>query len=54
MAGEFDGKVAIVTGAAGGIMRVVLTRFAEAGARTVLVDVNEAWGRSTAGISPNA
>ena len=28
-----DGKVAIVTGAAGGIMRVILTRFAEAGAR---------------------
>jgi len=46
--GEFDGKVAIVTGAAGGIMRVILTRFAEAGARTVLVDINDDWGRSTA------
>ena len=48
MSGEFDGKVAIVTGAAGGIMRVILARFAEAGARTVLVDINDDWGQSTA------
>ena len=48
MAGEFDGKVAIVTGAAGGIMRVILNRFAEAGARTVLVDINDEWGQGTA------
>ena len=48
MAGEFDGKVAIITGAASGISRVILTRFAEDGARTVLVDVNDDWGRKTA------
>ena len=48
MTGEFDGKVAIVTGAAGGIMRVILTRFAEAGARAVLADINSDWGQSTA------
>jgi len=46
--GEFDGKVAIVTGAAGGIMRVILTRFVEAGAWAVLVDINDDWGQSTA------
>jgi 3-oxoacyl-[acyl-carrier protein] reductase len=48
MAGEFDGKVAIVTGAAGGINRVILTRLAEEGARTVLVDINDDWGQTTA------
>ena len=48
MTGEFDGKVAIVTGAAGGIMRVILTRFVEAGARAALVDINDDWGQSTA------
>ncbi|HZO29998.1 MAG TPA: SDR family NAD(P)-dependent oxidoreductase, partial [Chloroflexota bacterium] len=46
--GEFDGKVAIVTGAAGGIMRVILTRFVEAGAWAALVDINDDWGQSTA------
>ena len=45
---EFDGKVAIVTGAAGGINRVILTRLAEAGARCVLVDINDDWGELTA------
>jgi len=44
----FDGKVAIVTGAAGGINRVILTRLAEKGARCVLVDVNDDWGESAA------
>ena len=29
-------------------MRVILTRFAEAGARTVLVDINGDWGQTTA------
>ena len=37
---DFGGKVAIVTGAAGGIGRVILRRFAEAGARVVLADVD--------------
>jgi 3-oxoacyl-[acyl-carrier protein] reductase len=37
--GEFDGKVAIVSGAASGIGSVILRRFGEAGARTVIADV---------------
>ena len=40
---EFKGKVAIVTGAAGGINRVILTRLAEEGAKCVLVDINHEW-----------
>lgn len=44
MAHAFAGKVAIVTGAASGISRRILTRFAEAGARTVLVDLDKEWG----------
>jgi NAD(P)-dependent dehydrogenase (short-subunit alcohol dehydrogenase family) len=45
---DFDGRVAIVTGAAGGINGVILTRLAEEGARCVLVDINDDWGESTA------
>jgi NAD(P)-dependent dehydrogenase (short-subunit alcohol dehydrogenase family) len=48
LAGEFAGKVAIVTGAAGGINRVILTRLAEQGARCVLVDINDDWGETSA------
>ena len=48
MSAAFDDKVAIVTGAAGGINRVILTRLAEEGARCVLVDVNDDWGESVA------
>lgn len=48
MAQEFAGKVTIVTGAASGISRRILTRFAEAGARTVLVDVDVEWGAHVA------
>lgn len=48
MGAEFDDKVAIVTGAAGGINRVILTRLAEEGAKCVLVDINEDWGESAA------
>jgi 3-oxoacyl-[acyl-carrier protein] reductase len=48
VAGEFDGKVAIVSGAASGIMRVILTRFAEAGARVVLADISDEWARAAA------
>jgi len=42
---DFTGKVAIVTGAAGGINRVILTRLAEEGAHCVLVDINDEWGQ---------
>jgi 3-oxoacyl-[acyl-carrier protein] reductase len=45
---EFEGKVAIVTGAAGGINRVILTRLAAEGASCVLVDINDDWGESHA------
>ena len=48
MGTEFKGKVAVVTGAAGGINRVILTRLAEEGAKCVLVDINEEWGQSSA------
>lgn len=44
MSEEFLGKVAIVSGAASGISSVILTRFAEAGAKVVLVDIDEDWG----------
>ncbi len=48
MGAEFEGKVAIVTGAAGGINRVILTRLAEESAKCVLVDINDEWGESSA------
>jgi NAD(P)-dependent dehydrogenase (short-subunit alcohol dehydrogenase family) len=48
LAAEFHDQVAIVTGAAGGINRVILTRLAEAGAKCVLVDINDAWGEAAA------
>lgn len=45
---EFSGKVAIVTGAASGISRVILTRFARAGARTIIADTDTEWGERVA------
>ena len=48
MTDDFGGKVAIVTGAAGGIGRVILGRFAEAGARVVLADVDVEHGAAIA------
>lgn len=44
---EFAGKVAVVSGAASGISRVILTRLLEAGARGVIVDIDDEWGRET-------
>lgn len=46
MAGRLEGKVALVTGAAGGTGAVVARVFAEEGARLVLLDVNEPEGRA--------
>ena len=39
--GRLDGKVAIVTGAGGGIGRAMVVRFVEEGARVVAADVDE-------------
>src|SRR5262245_33914970 len=39
---RFDGKVVVITGAAGGIGRATAVRFAQEGARVVLVDVSTA------------
>lgn len=48
MSPEFAGKAAIVSGAASGISRVIATRFAEAGAMTVIADVDDEWGEPAA------
>jgi 3-oxoacyl-[acyl-carrier protein] reductase len=45
---DFTGKVAIVSGAAGGICRVIVNRFAAAGARTVIADIDDEWGERAA------
>lgn len=42
---ELDQKVAVVTGGAGGIGTVICQRLAQAGAITVLADINEAVGQ---------
>lgn len=44
---EFEGKVAIVTGAAAGIGRACAIRYAEDQARVVVADMNESGGRET-------
>ena len=44
---RFDGKVALVTGAARGLGRVTALAFAREGARVALADIDEAGGRET-------
>lgn len=46
--GDFDGQVVIVSGAAGGISRVILTRLLESGAQGVIADIDDEWGHATA------
>jgi NAD(P)-dependent dehydrogenase (short-subunit alcohol dehydrogenase family) len=48
MAGELEGKVAIVTGGAGGIGRATVELFAKEGARVVIADVNAERGAQLA------
>jgi 3-oxoacyl-[acyl-carrier protein] reductase len=48
--GEFQGKTAVVTGAASGIGRAILEAFAQQGATGILADVDEEWGADRARI----
>ncbi|MDA1072138.1 MAG: SDR family NAD(P)-dependent oxidoreductase [Proteobacteria bacterium] len=54
MTGRFDGKAAIVTGAAGGIGRATALRLAGDGARVFAVDVKEAELAETAAMAGGA
>jgi NAD(P)-dependent dehydrogenase (short-subunit alcohol dehydrogenase family) len=47
MAGQLDGKIAVITGAGSGIGRASALRFAAEGARVVVSDVNEQGGDET-------
>ena len=42
---DFTGKAVIISGAAGGLCRIVANRFARAGAMTAIADIDDEWGR---------
>jgi NAD(P)-dependent dehydrogenase (short-subunit alcohol dehydrogenase family) len=46
--GEFDGKVALVTGAASGIGRATATRLGQEGATVLVVDIDQEAGGAVA------
>jgi NAD(P)-dependent dehydrogenase (short-subunit alcohol dehydrogenase family) len=52
--GALGGKVALVTGAAGGLGRASAKIFAREGARVVVVDINREGGEATAGLIKDA
>jgi NAD(P)-dependent dehydrogenase (short-subunit alcohol dehydrogenase family) len=52
--GEFDGQVALVTGAASGIGRASARLFAEAGARVVVADIDRPGAEDTAAVIEQA
>jgi 3-oxoacyl-[acyl-carrier protein] reductase len=54
MAAGLDGKVAIVTGGGSGIGRAIALRYAEAGARIVVADVNAEGGAETVSLVEGA
>lgn len=54
MAGQFEGRVAVVTGAAFGIGRETALAFAREGARVVVADVVDAGGEETVGLIKKA
>lgn len=51
---DFSGKVALITGASGGIGRATAIGFARAGASVVVSDVNVAGGEETVGLIESA
>ncbi len=48
MSGRLDGKIALITGAAGGLGQAMARRMAEEGARLALTDIDEAGARALA------